>query len=145
MNVEGMTRENVASHLQKYRLYLKRVATHGGQPGPVRLAGPSGHGGGAAAMNGTSGAQAGPSGLSSQPSGSVSARGAKSAANGHAGAAAQANAAATQGGMPGGCLAAYTTLTHGNTLGHFWLLAEATEHSCVAFTLVEVACFRCQP
>ena len=26
MNVEGMTRENVASHLQKYRLYLKRVA-----------------------------------------------------------------------------------------------------------------------
>lgn len=27
MNVEGLTRENVASHLQKYRLYLKR--THG--------------------------------------------------------------------------------------------------------------------
>jgi hypothetical protein len=26
MNVEGMTRENVASHLQKYRLYLKRIA-----------------------------------------------------------------------------------------------------------------------
>lgn len=26
MNVEGMTRENVASHLQKYRLYLKRLA-----------------------------------------------------------------------------------------------------------------------
>eukprot|EP00879_Flechtneria_rotunda_P007647 GHRR01008019.1.p1 GENE.GHRR01008019.1~~GHRR01008019.1.p1 ORF type:complete len:1090 (+),score=563.64 GHRR01008019.1:674-3943(+) len=26
MGVEGMTRENVASHLQKYRLYLKRVA-----------------------------------------------------------------------------------------------------------------------
>ena len=25
MNVEGLTRENVASHLQKYRLYLKRV------------------------------------------------------------------------------------------------------------------------
>lgn len=25
MNVEGMTRENVASHLQKYRLYLKRT------------------------------------------------------------------------------------------------------------------------
>ncbi|GAB4823892.1 hypothetical protein N2152v2_010938 [Parachlorella kessleri] len=25
MNVEGMTRENVASHLQKYRLYLKRL------------------------------------------------------------------------------------------------------------------------
>eukprot|EP00873_Tetraselmis_striata_P028722 jgi/Tetstr1/448986/TSEL_036211.t1 len=26
MNVEGMTRENVASHLQKYRLHLKRLA-----------------------------------------------------------------------------------------------------------------------
>ncbi|KXZ42538.1 hypothetical protein GPECTOR_137g645 [Gonium pectorale] len=26
MNVEGLTRENVASHLQKYRLYLKRVS-----------------------------------------------------------------------------------------------------------------------
>ncbi len=26
MNVEGMTRENVASHLQKYRLYLKKLA-----------------------------------------------------------------------------------------------------------------------
>eukprot|EP00890_Picochlorum_soloecismus_P001593 jgi/Picsp_1/2434/NSC_05895-R1_protein len=25
MNVEGMTRENVASHLQKYRLYLKKI------------------------------------------------------------------------------------------------------------------------
>ncbi|KAH7405484.1 hypothetical protein KP509_15G072200 [Ceratopteris richardii] len=25
MNVEGLTRENVASHLQKYRIYLKRV------------------------------------------------------------------------------------------------------------------------
>lgn len=25
MDVEGLTRENVASHLQKYRLYLKRV------------------------------------------------------------------------------------------------------------------------
>ncbi|KAI7842370.1 hypothetical protein COHA_004009 [Chlorella ohadii] len=25
MNVEGMTRENVASHLQKYRLYLRRL------------------------------------------------------------------------------------------------------------------------
>ncbi|KAI3667693.1 hypothetical protein L6452_42762 [Arctium lappa] len=33
MNVEGLTRENVASHLQKYRLYLKRMqqglSTHG--------------------------------------------------------------------------------------------------------------------
>ncbi|KAK3439617.1 hypothetical protein EUGRSUZ_C04050 [Eucalyptus grandis] len=29
MNVEGITRENVASHLQKYRLYLKRLNTNG--------------------------------------------------------------------------------------------------------------------
>jgi len=36
MNVEGLTRENVASHLQKYRLYLKRMQ---GLPGDV---GPSG-------------------------------------------------------------------------------------------------------
>mmetsp|Transcript_24530 Transcript_24530/g.68262 ORF Transcript_24530/g.68262 Transcript_24530/m.68262 type:complete len:405 (-) Transcript_24530:340-1554(-) len=27
MNIEGLTRENVASHLQKYRLYLKRMAS----------------------------------------------------------------------------------------------------------------------
>ncbi|GMI95052.1 hypothetical protein HRI_003174500 [Hibiscus trionum] len=27
MNVEGLSRENVASHLQKYRLYLKRLST----------------------------------------------------------------------------------------------------------------------
>ncbi|ONK59558.1 uncharacterized protein A4U43_C08F7700 [Asparagus officinalis] len=27
MNVDGLTRENVASHLQKYRLYLKKVAS----------------------------------------------------------------------------------------------------------------------
>lgn len=26
MNVNGLTRENVASHLQKYRLYLKRLS-----------------------------------------------------------------------------------------------------------------------
>ncbi|XP_047056545.1 transcription factor PCL1-like, partial [Lolium rigidum] len=30
MNVDGLTRENVASHLQKYRLYLKRSRAHGG-------------------------------------------------------------------------------------------------------------------
>ncbi|CAI5958710.1 unnamed protein product [Closterium sp. NIES-64] len=48
MNVEGMTRENVASHLQKYRLYLKRMA---GLPPGARLPpdfmvfqGPSHHG-----------------------------------------------------------------------------------------------------
>lgn len=36
MNVEGLTRENVASHLQKYRLYLKRVeGVHAGQSGKV--------------------------------------------------------------------------------------------------------------
>ena len=34
MNVEGMTRENVASHLQKYRLHLKRSA---GYPADARL------------------------------------------------------------------------------------------------------------
>ncbi|XP_058109554.1 transcription factor PCL1-like [Magnolia sinica] len=34
MNVEGLTRENVASHLQKYRLYLKRMdgSLDGGAP-----------------------------------------------------------------------------------------------------------------
>ncbi|KAJ4908798.1 Homeodomain-like superfamily protein [Raphanus sativus] len=30
MSVEGLTRENVASHLQKYRLYLKRMQSGGG-------------------------------------------------------------------------------------------------------------------
>ena len=34
MNVEGMTRENVASHLQKYRLYLKKLA---GVPATAQL------------------------------------------------------------------------------------------------------------
>ncbi|KAG9142190.1 hypothetical protein Leryth_007635 [Lithospermum erythrorhizon] len=31
MNVEGLTRENVASHLQKYRLYLKRISSNATQ------------------------------------------------------------------------------------------------------------------
>lgn len=34
MNVEGLTRENVASHLQKYRLYLKRMQGFPGEVGP---------------------------------------------------------------------------------------------------------------
>ncbi|RID68008.1 hypothetical protein BRARA_C00197 [Brassica rapa] len=33
MSVEGLTRENVASHLQKYRLYLKRMQFGGGGRG----------------------------------------------------------------------------------------------------------------
>ncbi|CAN7004749.1 hypothetical protein IGI04_008933 [Brassica rapa subsp. trilocularis] len=33
MSVEGLTRENVASHLQKYRLYLKRMQSGGGNVG----------------------------------------------------------------------------------------------------------------
>eukprot|EP00897_Mesotaenium_endlicherianum_P006872 jgi/Mesen1/6212/ME000320S05406 len=35
MNVQGLTRENVASHLQKYRLYLKRLSGVDPQPHPV--------------------------------------------------------------------------------------------------------------
>ncbi|GKV05028.1 hypothetical protein SLEP1_g17083 [Rubroshorea leprosula] len=35
MNVSGLTRENVASHLQKYRLFLKRVAEKGLCPSKV--------------------------------------------------------------------------------------------------------------
>ncbi|KAJ7556399.1 hypothetical protein O6H91_05G081400 [Diphasiastrum complanatum] len=35
MNVQGLTRENVASHLQKYRLYLKRLSGVNPQPLPV--------------------------------------------------------------------------------------------------------------
>jgi len=30
MNVDGLTRENVASHLQKYRLYIQRLQGSGG-------------------------------------------------------------------------------------------------------------------
>uniref|UniRef100_A0A6N2N419 Two-component response regulator n=1 Tax=Salix viminalis TaxID=40686 RepID=A0A6N2N419_SALVM len=33
MNVDGLTRENVASHLQKFRLYLKRISCGGNQQG----------------------------------------------------------------------------------------------------------------
>ncbi|KAI3778798.1 hypothetical protein L2E82_08183 [Cichorium intybus] len=35
MNVPGLTRENVASHLQKFRLYLKRLSGVSGQQGGV--------------------------------------------------------------------------------------------------------------
>ncbi|RWR76470.1 two-component response regulator ARR2-like protein isoform X1 [Cinnamomum micranthum f. kanehirae] len=35
MNVPGLTRENVASHLQKYRLYLKRVSGVSQHPGGI--------------------------------------------------------------------------------------------------------------
>lgn len=35
MNVQGLTRENVASHLQKYRLYLKRLSGSFPEPRPV--------------------------------------------------------------------------------------------------------------
>lgn len=44
MSVDGLTRENVASHLQKYRLYLKRMqgisaaGSAGGGSGPVSVA-----------------------------------------------------------------------------------------------------------
>uniref|UniRef100_R7W6V7 Two-component response regulator ARR18 n=1 Tax=Aegilops tauschii TaxID=37682 RepID=R7W6V7_AEGTA len=34
MNVDGLTRENVASHLQKYRLYLKRSSPGAAAPAP---------------------------------------------------------------------------------------------------------------
>ncbi|EEH54780.1 g2-like myb-family transcription factor [Micromonas pusilla CCMP1545] len=44
MNVDGLTRENVASHLQKYRLYLKRL--HGGCSESTMENSPSGEGGG---------------------------------------------------------------------------------------------------
>ena len=38
MNVEGMTRENIASHLQKYRMYLKRLAgIPGNDPIPAHI------------------------------------------------------------------------------------------------------------
>ncbi|KAJ7525598.1 hypothetical protein O6H91_17G058300 [Diphasiastrum complanatum] len=37
MSVQGLTRENVASHLQKYRLYLKRLS-NGPQPNGMNLA-----------------------------------------------------------------------------------------------------------
>ncbi|XP_074276758.1 transcription factor MYBC1 [Silene latifolia] len=45
MSVDGLTRENVASHLQKYRLYLKRMqggGGHGGVHGGGNSAGGSG-------------------------------------------------------------------------------------------------------
>ncbi|ESR66874.1 Two-component response regulator ARR18 [Citrus sinensis] len=39
MNVEGLTRENVASHLQKFRLYLKRLSNETPQAGMVAALG----------------------------------------------------------------------------------------------------------
>ena len=49
MSVDGLTRENVASHLQKYRLYLKRMQglSGGGGGGAAGGAGAAGLGGGA--------------------------------------------------------------------------------------------------
>ncbi|PKI31943.1 transcription factor MYBC1-like [Punica granatum] len=47
MSVDGLTRENVASHLQKYRLYLKRMQGNGGSGGGGN--GGSGGGGGLSA------------------------------------------------------------------------------------------------
>lgn len=49
MSVDGLTRENVASHLQKYRLYLKRMQglSGGGGGGGAGGAGAAGLGGGA--------------------------------------------------------------------------------------------------
>ncbi|KAK4838046.1 hypothetical protein QYF36_010530 [Acer negundo] len=50
MSVDGLTRENVASHLQKYRLYLKRMQGLSG----------GGGGGGSGGVNGSSAASADP-------------------------------------------------------------------------------------
>ena len=51
MNVEGLTRENVASHLQKYRLYLKRLQ---GCSESTMENSPSREGGGSGGGSGTS-------------------------------------------------------------------------------------------
>lgn len=45
MRVEGLTRENVASHLQKYRLYLKRVEGHANGHASNMTGGKGGFGG----------------------------------------------------------------------------------------------------
>ncbi|KAL2895822.1 Transcription factor MYBC1 [Bienertia sinuspersici] len=53
MSVDGLTRENVASHLQKYRLYLKRMQglNNGAGPGVGPAGGPVGGGSGDSATD----------------------------------------------------------------------------------------------
>lgn len=82
MNVEGMTRENVASHLQKYRLYLKRCSNL--PPGTVpsdafaQMMGAAGHMFGAQPMHQANAAVLGPMQLGAP----TAVTGGKSAANG---------------------------------------------------------------
>ncbi|KAI4368860.1 hypothetical protein MLD38_017368 [Melastoma candidum] len=52
MNVEGLTRENVASHLQKYRLYLKRMQS--GSGGNTMIGNSDGGGSGGVGMGASS-------------------------------------------------------------------------------------------
>lgn len=43
MNVEGLTRENIASHLQKYRIQLKKQENQGGDTCEVATTNDNGH------------------------------------------------------------------------------------------------------
>jgi len=66
MNVEGLTRENVASHLQKYRLYLKRLqgcSESTMENSPSREGGGSGGGSGEGSGGSGGGANTGSGGL----------------------------------------------------------------------------------